>query len=75
MEKIEMVFKPSEREIFRLLKEKRDTPKGLQDRTEYAPRTINNALRELFKEKKIGKYPNLMDMRQPIYYALEVGSG
>ena len=44
------------------------TPRELLERVDLAPRTVTFALRTLFEEEIIGKTPNLMDMRQPIYH-------
>ncbi|MFX1368691.1 MAG: hypothetical protein ACFFAY_08850 [Promethearchaeota archaeon] len=53
----------------KLLKEGPLTPSDMHQRSNLAPRTISYALKHLQKYSLCKKQYNLVDMRQPLYYA------
>lgn len=63
---------PSALEVLNILKREGPlTPKDLFERTSFAPRTVRYALRVLLDNKLVKKVPNLQDLRQNVYVALE----
>lgn len=72
-EKNEMLhLPPSAMEVLSILRREGPlTPKDLFGRTNLAPRTVRYALKVLLDSKLVKKVPNLHDLRQNLYVALE----
>lgn len=63
---------PSAVEVLSILRREGPlTPKDLFGRTSLAPRTVRYALKVLLDSKLVKKVPNLHDLRQNLYVALD----
>ncbi len=66
-----MKLTKSQRIILGILREnstKGTTPKEIQDKVSFTPRTVRHALRILLYQNLISSVPCLQDMRQVIYF-------
>jgi DNA-binding transcriptional regulator GbsR (MarR family) len=66
--KLVTVMPPSVQKVYRTLQAGKRMHVGeIESKTQYSPRTVRQALRQLKNAKLISKIPDMMDMRRHYY--------